>query len=303
MFNFIHSKNLYNPPTIKSISNINSNINLNSNSNINSNYNINPNLNITLNDTSKKEKLVLKSSPITLNDTPKNEKDEIYLIYQYYLPNTEKRIKEVQEALSRNLENQHISKIYILTERHYTDKEFGLENPTDKIIQEVIGRRMIFRDVFTYVEKFNLKGYIMTSNSDIFFDNSISKLHYTDLDVLQTIISLLRWEYRGEKNLNDCKLYKSSYKYSSSSSQDSWIFHSNFNFKIPLNSSSDFDIHFGQPGCDNRLMYVFWKNGFMIKNDPIMFKTYHCHDDNTPRQYNIEKIEPPHLYIIPSIPY
>jgi hypothetical protein len=283
MFNFINSKNLYNPPTIKSISNINSNINLNSNSNI------------ILNDTLKKEKIVLKSSPITLNDTPKNEKDEIYLIYQYYLPNTEKRIKEVQEALSRNLENQHISKIYILTERHYTDKEFGLENPTDKIIQEVIGRRMIFRDVFTYVEKFNLKGYIMTSNSDIFFDNSISKLHYTDLDVLQTIISLLRWEYRGEKNLNDCKLYNSK------TSQDSWIFHSNF--KIPLNSSSYFDIQFGQPGCDNRLLYVFWKNGFLIKNDPIMFKTYHCHDDNAPRQYNTEKIEPPHLYVIPFITY
>ena len=240
----------------------------------------------------------LQSSHIIINDTSKKVKDDIYLIYQYYLPKTQRRIKEVQEALSRNINNNHISKIYILSERHYTDEEFGLKNPTDKIIQIVTGVRMIFKDIFTCVERYNLKGYIISSNSDIFFDDSISKLHYTDLDVTRKLISLFRWEYTGEKNLINCKLHIRPHSHKS---QDSWIFHSNFNLNIPPNDTV-FNIHFGHPGCDNRVLHVFKKYGFLINNDPIMFKSYHCHhDDKTRTQYHLPRIPPPHVYIIPEI--
>jgi hypothetical protein len=240
-------------------------------------------------------KIRLVSSQIILNyDRPKNKRDNIYLIYQYYLPKTKERVKEVQEALKRNIDNLHIDKIYLLNERYYTDKELGLENPTNKIVQEMIGRRILFRDIFTFVEKKCVKGYIMTCNSDIFFDNSISRLHNTDIDISRKIISLLRWEYRGEKKLVDCKLY-GPHEFS----QDSWIFHSNYNLKIPINNKSEFDIMFGQPGCDNRLLYLFWKNGFLINNNPIMFRTYHCHTDNT-KQYNTTRVPPPYVYVIPE---
>ena len=60
------------------------------------------------------------------------------------------------------------------------------------------------------------------ANSDIFFDNSISNLHNTDLDNCQKMISLLRWEYRGEENLDECKIFGPRWD-----SQDTWIFHSN----------------------------------------------------------------------------
>lgn len=242
----------------------------------------------------------LESSHINLdihnNGFNDKDKEPIYLIYQYFLPKTEKRRKEVQEALTRNIANTHISKIHLLCERHYTDEELGLSIPTDKIVQEVIGRRMLFRDVFTFVEKYELCGYIMTANADIFFDDSISKLHGTDLSVSKKLISLLRWEYRGENNLNDCKLYGPSEK-----SQDTWIFHSNFSPKIPRNMRSLFDTYFGQPGCDNRILYAFWKGGYHINNDPMMFKTYHCHDDDNPRNYVLPRIHKPYVYVIPEI--
>ena len=57
----------------------------------------------------------LESSHITLNMNKEKmldgDKEPIYLIYQYFLPKTEKRRKEVQEALTRNIANTHISKI------------------------------------------------------------------------------------------------------------------------------------------------------------------------------------------------
>ena len=246
-------------------------------------------------------KKTLYSSHINLSMSNKEkmldeEKEPIYLIYQYFLPKTEKRLNEIQETLSRNVANKHISKIYLLCERHYTDEELGVSIPTDKIVQEVIGRRMLFRDVFTFVEKYELRGYIMTANADIFFDDSISKLHYTDLDVSQKIISLLRWEYCGEKKLSSCKLYGPSEK-----SQDTWIYHSNFNPKIPRNARSLFDTYFGQPGCDNRLLYAFWKGGYHINNDPMMFKTYHYHYNEPRDDYTLPRIQPPHIYVIPEI--
>jgi hypothetical protein len=239
---------------------------------------------------------VINSTHITLNDTPKTEKDDIYLIYQYYLPNIKARLNEVQETLRRNIDNPYISKIYILGERLYTNKELGLEIHTDKIVQEVIGRRMLFGDVFTFVEKYNLKGYIMTSNSDIFFDDSISKLHYSDLNVSQTVISLLRWEYRDGKHLKDCKLYGPT-----NSSQDSWIFHSNFN--IPRNKRSLFNIPFGILGCDNKILHVFRTNNFLINNNPIMFRTYHYHDEKSRTLNNTTRLQPPYVYINPELYY
>lgn len=247
----------------------------------------------TYTETLQSSHIHLKMTVETIKD---NEKEPIYLIYQYFLPKTEHRRREIQETLARNLANRYISKIFLLCERHYTDKELGLSMSTDKIVQEVIGRRMLFRDVFTFVEKYELRGYIMTTNADIFFDNSISKLHYTDLAVSKKIISLLRWEYRGETNLNECKLYGPSCK-----SQDTWIFHSNFSPKIPRNMRSEFDIYFGQPGCDNKILYTFWKGGYQINNDPTMFKTYHCHDDENPRNYVLPRIPKPYIYVIPEI--
>ena len=235
----------------------------------------------------------VKSSHITLNYKPNMEKENIYLIYQYYVPTTKARINEVQETLRRNIDNQYISKIYILCERLYTNTELGLKNHTDKIIQVVIGRRMLFSDVFAFVEKNNLKGYIITCNSDIFFDDSISKLHYSDLNVSRKVISLLRWEYIDDKPLKDCKLYGNNLN----SSQDSWIFHSNFN--IPQNKRSLFHINFGIPGCDNKILYIFNANNFLINNDPTMFRSYHYHRYRTVN--NNSRIDPPYVFVNPEI--
>lgn len=231
----------------------------------------------------------IKSSHITL-DTSKQKIYDINLIYQYFIPKTEERVKEIKETLRRNVLNNHISKIYLLNERNYSDKELGIKS--DKIIQIIIGKWITFKDVFTFVEKEHINGYIIMANSDIFFDNTVSNLHYTDLDSSQKIISLLRWEYRGEKNLNECNIFGPRWD-----SQDTWIFHNNFN--ILKKYRHFFDFPFGQPGCDNKIIYCLLMLGFALNNDPCMFKTYHYHME-IGRNYSKQPLPSPYGFIIPE---
>ena len=231
----------------------------------------------------------IHSSHITLNTS--NEKTEpINLIYQYFIPKTEERVNEIKETLKRNVLNEDISKIYLLNERIYTVEELGIHD--DKIVQVVIDKWITFKDVFLFVENEKLKGYIIMANSDIFFDKTISNLHYTDLDSCQKMISLLRWEYRGEENLDECKIFGPRWD-----SQDTWIFHSNFNI---LKKYRDmFDFSFGQPGCDNKIIYFLLLLGVELNNDPTMFKTYHYHME-TGRHYSKQVIPSPYGYLIPE---
>lgn len=231
----------------------------------------------------------IKSSHITLN-TSKQKSESIHLIYQYFIPKTASRVHEIKETLKRNVMNKYISKIYLLNERIYSEDELGIKS--DKIIQIVIGKWITFKDVFSFVDKEKLNGYIIMANSDIFFDNTISNLHYTDLDSCQKMISLLRWEYRGEENLDECKIFGPRWD-----SQDTWIFHSNFNV---LKKYHDwFDFSFGQPGCDNKIIYFLLILGVVLNNDPVMFKTYHYHTE-TGRNYSKQVIPSPYGYLIPE---
>jgi hypothetical protein len=231
----------------------------------------------------------IKSSHITL-DITKAKTEPVNLIYQYFIPKTDERVKEIKETLKRNVLNEDISKIYLLNERIYSEDELGIQS--NKIIQVVINKWITFKDVFLFVENEKIKGYIIMANSDIFFDKSISNLHYTDLDSCQKMISLLRWEYHGEENLDECKIFGPRWD-----SQDTWIFHSNSNI---LKKYRDlFDFSFGQPGCDNKIIYVLLMLGVELNNDPVMFKTYHYHME-TGRNYSKQVIPSPYGYLIPE---
>jgi hypothetical protein len=231
----------------------------------------------------------IKSSHINLNYN-KAKTESINLIYQYFIPKTETRVQEIKETLKRNVLNEDINNIYLLNERIYTVEELGINS--DKIIQKVIGKWITFKDVFSFVESEKLKGYIIMANSDIFFDKTISNLHYTDLDSCQKMISLLRWEYRDEKDLDDCKIFGPRWD-----SQDTWIFHSKFN--VMKKYRDWFNFSFGQPGCDNKLIYFLLVLGVELNNDPTMFKTYHYHAD-TRRNYSKQVIPSPYGYLIPE---
>ena len=199
-----------------------------------------------------------------INTKSKVDNEPIYLIYQYFVQRNASRNKELQECLRRNVENPLITKIFLLNEKIYSDKELGIQS--DKIKQRNIVNRIRFKDIFNFVEKEQLKGYIVTCNADIFFDKTINNLRTSNMSENKQLLALLRFDYTN-KQLGKCKLFGPR-----ADSQDTWIWHSNFN---PYKAQKIFNIMFGKPGCDNKLIYLFNLIGFDVVNQPYFVKTYH----------------------------
>ena len=238
-------------------------------------------------------KIIHKSDVNILTKQPDNE--DIFLFMQYFIPDNNERLKELKESMVYNCQNKSLKNIYLLNETYYKKKELGIHKLKKeeymKIIQKDINKRLSFKILFDFIKKNNIDGYIVISNTDIFFDFTLDKLHYTNLKNQKAIYSLVRYEYT-EKNLRKCKLFGDG----RADSQDVWIIHSS---QIPENTKI-FDFNFGVPGCDNKLMYLFLILGYKIYNDPFLIRTYHNHKSEK-RNYN-GYVLPPHCYVIPQMP-
>ena len=233
-------------------------------------------------------------SPITILED--EIKDNIILITQFYISSNNARHAEILQCLKFNLNNSLISKIYIITERSYTDEEMKISNNPNKskIIQINIGKRLKYGDVFDIVEKHKINGYIVLANSDIFFDSGLSMLYKTGLINNKKIYSLLRFEYE-DPDLNKCKIFGPR-----GDSQDTWIFHSKFN--IEKSHRKIFNFQLGVPACDNHINYLFVILGYKIHNEPFLIKTYHNHRTNF-RTYTTltEKVTKPWIRLMPIV--
>ncbi len=229
-----------------------------------------------------------------LNSKNYNE-DDIYLITQYFIPSNENRKNEIITCLKKNIELNIFKKIYLINERTYTKNEMGLTDKEMNHIQQVIfnkGERMKYIHSLALIKKLNLNGYFVISNSDIFFDNSLSNVRKTSLSEEKSLYSILRFEF-NERKLRDCKIFGPR-----PDSQDTWILHSKF---LPSDDKiMRCNFYLGAPGCDNSFVYLFNEFGYKIYNEPTIIKTYHYHKEQF-RNYKVDKIEPPYLFIEPII--
>jgi len=74
----------------------------------------------------------------------------------------------------------------------------GITEDENKNIQQVIfhkGERMKYIHSIALTKIKNLKGYIITANSDIFFDSSLLNIRKTSLSVSKSFYALLRFEF------------------------------------------------------------------------------------------------------------
>ncbi len=219
--------------------------------------------------------------------------DKVILITQFYESSNTDRQNEILYCLKKNLENPIIEYVYIITEKDYDLNEFGIKN-TEKIVQINIGKRMKYSDVFDLVEKFNVKGYILLANSDIFFDKSLKNIFKSGLSTKKKVYCQLRFEFT-DSNLYKCKIFGPR-----GDSQDSWLFHSNFN--IEKSKRKIFNFELGIPACDNHINYLFSIMGFAVHNEPYFIRTYHNHKSEF-RTYNSEtkKASKPWLRVQPIV--
>jgi len=184
------------------------------------------------------------------------------LITTYYISTKVLRQKELQKCLIKNCKNEYIEKIYLLNDNYY-DMSF-LENDS-KIIQIIIkGPKLNFKDAIQFINE-NLQDNIcILANSDIYFDNSLSKIKTMD----NKFYALLRHDEDESANKNLFKLYN----YPRDDSQDAWIFQS------PLNINLDeIDFNFGTLGCDNIFANKVYEANLELSNPCYDIIITHVH--------------------------
>lgn len=222
------------------------------------------------------------------------KEDKINLVQQYYLDNNITRQNEIRETLKKNVDNKNINNIILLNERFYTELELGVKS--EKIKQIIINKRLCMKDVFENIEKHNIKGYIVTSNSDIFFDESLNNIKYARMLDEKKVFTLLRYEYKKEVDLKMCALYGQGVR---ADSQDTWIWHSNW--KLHDKELKLLNIELGIPGCDNKLIYIFNILGFSCYNEPELIKSYHYHITEKRNYDNTKFIPTPYYGVFPLL--
>ena len=219
--------------------------------------------------------------------------ESIFLITQFYVPNDVIRYEEIKFALKQNVDNKSITHIYLLNERIYTSDELGIVST--KITQVDIQHRIMYSDFFNYSKK--LSGYVVLVNSDIFLDDSIENICKTDIHLHKKMFAQLRYEYRGEVDLNKCPIFSIDGK-GRIDTADTWIFHTSM---LPNVRLSLFKFALGVPGCDNKIVYLFKMLGYEVYNAPELIKTYHYHRERSAN--TMTQLQPPWFYIIPNIPF
>lgn len=200
---------------------------------------------------------------------------DITLFQQFYIPDSQERRDEVNSALYLNANNASISRIVLLTERFFTPDELGIGEDHTKVVQEVIGHRMRFSDVWDYIENNGIKGYVAVAHADIFFDRSIEECRSAMLHTTPCVVALTRHEYSSsaEGQLDASPLFSRCPE----RCQDSWIWHTE-GMKTPSAKKRQvFDIPIGILTAGSGNAYLFGMAGATLYNDPKRIRTYHMH--------------------------
>jgi hypothetical protein len=176
-----------------------------------------------------------------------------------------------------------------MNERIYSTKELGIHS--DKIVQVVIGRRLLYKDMIDYIQT-EPPGYVVIANSDILFDKSLGELRKSSIHKLRILYAQLRHEYDAESP------ELSAIASACSDAQDVWIFHSNH--KIIPDCQRSLQFPMGIPGCDNKMVHIANLLGFKVANEPRRIRCFHDHTSNV-RSYTSEnRIPRPYTLVFPK---
>ena len=231
-------------------------------------------------------KYLIKSIQLKINAV--QTENTINLFQQFFIHANAERYEEIKFCLKENVLNPLITNIYLLNERLYTDEELGINDK--KIIQIVLGHRLMYSDVFNITKQLTCSGYNILANSDIFFDNSLLSILKSDMNEKPTMMAQLRWDYDGTPT--GIKIFGPRFD-----SQDAWIWHSKYSEMLAYNKAYNFQL--GQAGCDNHITYLFKLCGFELVNDPELVHCLHYHKTQI-RDYTAKNaIQPPYVFIIP----
>lgn len=201
------------------------------------------------------------------------------LVTTYYKPENSDRSLEIDKCLFKNYNNKYIHKIYLLNDFIY---DLPFEDKKNKIKQIIVDfqstKKLKYSQSISFINNELKDNIIILSNSDIYFDNSLSKIN--NFNITNNFYALLRYDedIKGNKHI-----FK-NYDIPRNDSQDCWIFRSPLNIDL-----TEIDFTFGTPGCDSIFANIVHESGIQVSNPSYDIITTHVHNSNI-RTYNCNDI-------------
>lgn len=197
------------------------------------------------------------------------------LFISYYRDKYPTRQMELEKCLLKNIENEHIDKIFVLLEGK---KEDFPELNYDKLVVFEDTGRPNYRHFFNVMNALSREGDVcILANTDIYFDDTIQ---LADRLNENSCFALSRYDIKPDGFAN---LHNEQY------SQDVWIFRG----KIKKVNYCDF--HLGVPGCDNRIAYELHKAGYTVTNPALSLRAYHYHPSDLHTYDGTHRIDKPFM--------
>lgn len=218
---------------------------------------------------------------------------ELWMITQYYKPEKTKRAREINTCLQKNLQNPFVDRMVLLNETDMSTQYMPYKN-SEKIHQDVIGKRLTYATVLEWIEKNVPENTLCVfANSDIYLDLSWKLLWSTTME--DRFLSLLRYEATDDTPDEQHQLFGPR-----ADSQDTWVVLSDSVKSRKLNYTS-FDFPFGKAGCDNAINVEMLRAKFLVANPALTLKTHHVHSSQI-RNYDPQDIvdKPMYFYIQPT---
>lgn len=208
------------------------------------------------------------------------------LITQYFIHPQKKRANEIRECLIKNCASLYIDTIVLLNETDLS-REWKSIPGSQKIKQIVIGKRLTYYDVLTYIKQ-SIPDHVYTiiANADIYFDSTL--LNLWKLDMKDRMLALLRWDDSGDGS--EPSLFGPR-----PDSQDTWILLSD-SVRSRIWEPTVFGFPFGKSGCDNAFAAHMLRQRFLICNPALSIQSFHLHHSSI-RDYSIKDFVSADLYV------
>ncbi len=187
---------------------------------------------------------------------------KIILFTPYYKAKHSERQEELIYCLKKNTQCDEIEKIVLII-----DDDHIPEVESNKIEIVKIAARPTYIDWVKLTEQKCQNQISILANTDIYFDESVTRIREIFAADPQAFVALSRYE----KEASNQTLHKNPHW-----SQDVWAVSGEFNLTESLKNS--LRISLGVPRCDNKIAYLFAIHGAPVYNPCHHIKTVHVQE-------------------------
>ena len=201
-----------------------------------------------------------------------NKLGNFHLVTSLYNEKNVSRSLELLLCLCMNFKNKYISKIYILQEfirSENIDDNFTLVSEVIYLLKNNSSIRSLnidysyerpsFQKIFDFCNQ-NINGPVIVSNSDILYDDTLSKIVNLKNEHFLSISRNNKRYVDGKIKWDTIQLPIQNFFLDNIFSQDSWVFHS------PLKNPLKIDINLGEMFSDSYLNYKLSKTNYECYN-------------------------------------